>query len=227
MQTSLSQQPITVTVVARLPLQQCGLRTLISSDPELAAGQTVASIDDVMVGPQPRPHVILYYLDETRNGDEDLVSTLISQGMEVVVLVGRTCSVQAGVMVRLGVRGVLASGVNRRELTSAIRHVARGRSYVSPAVASDLLMQPHDSESGRLTLREQEILAQVASGNTDREIARALHIAVHTVRAHLDNIRKKTGQRRRPDLTRYAITNGLWPTSASPIEAESGMRATG
>lgn len=55
-----------------------------------------------------------------------------------------------------------------------------------------------------LSKREREVLALVASGATDFQIARQLGITVATVHSHLDRIRDKTGRRRRPDLTRLA-----------------------
>jgi DNA-binding CsgD family transcriptional regulator len=60
-----------------------------------------------------------------------------------------------------------------------------------------------------LSTREREVLALVASGRTDEQIAATLFIAVATVRSHLERIRDKTGCRRRPDLTRYAVEQGI------------------
>ncbi len=60
-----------------------------------------------------------------------------------------------------------------------------------------------------LSQREQELLALVAGGLTDAEIAGRLHISVHTVRSHLERIREKTGSRRRADLTRLALRVGV------------------
>ena len=59
--------------------------------------------------------------------------------------------------------------------------------------------------SGRLTTRELEVVALVADGHTDLEIADALYLSVRTVRSHLDRIRAKTGKRRRADLTRWYV----------------------
>jgi DNA-binding CsgD family transcriptional regulator len=53
------------------------------------------------------------------------------------------------------------------------------------------------------------VLALVASGERDREIADRLSASVHTVRAHLDHIRRKTGHRRRAELTRFAMESGI------------------
>ena len=60
-----------------------------------------------------------------------------------------------------------------------------------------------------LSPREQELVALVAQGHTDAQIAGDLHISVSTVRSHLDRIRDKTSCRRRADLTRLALRVGL------------------
>jgi predicted ATPase/DNA-binding CsgD family transcriptional regulator len=60
-----------------------------------------------------------------------------------------------------------------------------------------------------LSPREQELVALVAQGHTDAQIAGNLHISVSTVRSHLDRIRDKTSCRRRADLTRLALRVGL------------------
>jgi DNA-binding CsgD family transcriptional regulator len=66
-----------------------------------------------------------------------------------------------------------------------------------------------DAGHPSLSARECEVLGFVARGARDDEIARALHISVHTVHSHLDRIRDKTGRRRRADLTRLAFEQGI------------------
>jgi predicted ATPase/class 3 adenylate cyclase/DNA-binding CsgD family transcriptional regulator len=70
--------------------------------------------------------------------------------------------------------------------------------------ATDLLSDP-------LSAREQEILALVAGGATDAQIAGQLFLSVNTVRSHLERIRDKTGARRRAELVRYALQAGIAP----------------
>jgi DNA-binding CsgD family transcriptional regulator len=60
-----------------------------------------------------------------------------------------------------------------------------------------------------LSAREQELVALVAQGRTNTQIAAQLYISASTVRSHLDRIRDKTGCRRRADLTRLALQAGL------------------
>jgi predicted ATPase/DNA-binding CsgD family transcriptional regulator len=61
----------------------------------------------------------------------------------------------------------------------------------------------------KLSARERELVTLVAQGRTNAQIAAQLHISVRTVGSHLDRIRDKTGCRRRADLTRLALTDGL------------------
>ena len=62
---------------------------------------------------------------------------------------------------------------------------------------------------GKLSARERELVTLVAQGHTNAQIADRLYISIYTVRSHLDRIRDKTGARRRADLTRLALTEGL------------------
>ena len=62
---------------------------------------------------------------------------------------------------------------------------------------------------GRLSARERELVTLVAQGATNAQIAARLYISVRTVTSHLDRIRDKTGCRRRADLTRLALSEGL------------------
>jgi predicted ATPase/DNA-binding CsgD family transcriptional regulator len=69
--------------------------------------------------------------------------------------------------------------------------------------------RPAEQGPGKLSARERELVALVAQGRTDAQIAAELYISIRTVRSHLDRIRDKTGCRRRADLTRLALTTGL------------------
>jgi predicted ATPase/DNA-binding CsgD family transcriptional regulator len=82
----------------------------------------------------------------------------------------------------------------------------------SPLAGSGLPVTPAGNKprrSGALSAREQELVTLVAQGQTDAQIAGELFISVSTVRSHLDRIRDKTSCRRRADLTRLALEEGL------------------
>jgi DNA-binding CsgD family transcriptional regulator len=69
--------------------------------------------------------------------------------------------------------------------------------------------QPAAPDPGTLSARERELVTLVAQGRTNAQIAAQLYISVHTVSSHLDRIRDKTGYRRRADMTRLALSEGL------------------
>jgi DNA-binding NarL/FixJ family response regulator len=79
-------------------------------------------------------------------------------------------------------------------------------------LASYVLHEWQDRNAGptvELSTRERQVLSLVAAGERDQDIAELLAISIRTVRSYLDRIRDKTGQRRRPELTRYAIEKGV------------------
>ena len=73
-----------------------------------------------------------------------------------------------------------------------------------------------DGSADQLSERERDIVALVAGGATDVQIADRLFLSVNTVRSHLERIRDKTGARRRAELTRYAVQAGIEPDAPVP-----------
>jgi predicted ATPase/DNA-binding CsgD family transcriptional regulator len=77
-------------------------------------------------------------------------------------------------------------------------------------VATAVQEEPREPSPGTLlSAREQQLVTLVAQGHTNAEIAARLYISIRTVTSHLDRIRDKTGCRRRADLTRLALSEGL------------------
>jgi DNA-binding NarL/FixJ family response regulator len=77
-------------------------------------------------------------------------------------------------------------------------------------VATAVQEEPREPRPGTLlSAREQQLVTLVAQGHTNAEIASLLYISIRTVTSHLDRIRDKTGYRRRADLTRLALSEGL------------------
>jgi predicted ATPase/DNA-binding CsgD family transcriptional regulator len=104
---------------------------------------------------------------------------------------------------------------------TAARAAEERGAAMAPAAAAEYVALLAAEEPGRspgppgepgalqLSAREQELVALVAQGRTDAQIAEQLYISIRTVRSHLDRIRDKTGCRRRADLTRLALETGL------------------
>ena len=116
-----------------------------------------------------------------------------------------------------GARGYVAKHAEVAEILGAIDTICASPTgtYVSPQLAAYLLdASRQEAGPGLLSQREEEVLALVAQGERDQDIAEALFISLGTVRSHLDHIRAKTGQRRRAELTRFALDHGLLPDGA-------------
>jgi len=116
---------------------------------------------------------------------------------------------------RAGAAGYLVKEAATSELELAIRAVARGDTYLSPAVSGKVIDKtlgravPQSSPLDRLTPRQREILQLIAEGRSTRAIAERLHVSVKTVETHRAQLMDRLGIRDVAGLTRYAIRIGL------------------
>lgn len=103
-----------------------------------------------------------------------------------------------------GALGYLRKDSSPAELRAAIRAVHAGeRAFCEPASATP------DARIALLTPRERSVLAAIAAGQTNKEIASELGISVRTVEAHRDSIARKLKLRGAAALTRFALESGL------------------
>jgi len=107
-----------------------------------------------------------------------------------------------------GALGYLFKDAAHLELIEAVRAAAAGERYVPPAVSAGL-SRAGEKEDSALSPRETEVLKLMALGHTNREIGEQLELSVRTVETHRAHIQQKLGLSTRPELTRYALSNGL------------------
>jgi two-component system response regulator NreC len=110
-----------------------------------------------------------------------------------------------------GARGYLFKDSAHLELIRAVRAAAAGQQHLAPAVAAGLEGAVAE-ERPVLSPRETEVLKLMALGHTNREIGEQLDLSVRTVETHRAHIQQKLGLSSRPELTRYALANGLIET---------------
>jgi NarL family two-component system response regulator LiaR len=115
--------------------------------------------------------------------------------------------------VQAGADGYLLKDVDVQELARAIRTVHGGQPYLHPEATRHLLQATARPEqpSERLTGREQEVLALLARGLTNRQIADSLTISEKTVSVHVSNMLSKLGLASRTQAALYAARIGLVP----------------
>jgi two-component system response regulator NreC len=130
----------------------------------------------------------------------------------VVALSMHKDSVYVREILRAGARGYLLKDSGASDLVSAIRAVAGGESYLSPAVSNAVLddYRRHVTNPiDLLTSREREVLQMLAEGKTNKEIAVVLNLSVYTVDAHRGRIMEKLNVHSINELVRFAVRNGL------------------
>jgi two-component system, NarL family, response regulator NreC len=120
-------------------------------------------------------------------------------------------------MLKAGARGYLLKDCTCDELILAIRTAAAGKTYLSPAVADEVVkayldQSPEsagDSDASALTDRQREVLQLLAEGRTTRQIALHLHVSIKTVETHRHQIMDKLNIHSIAELTKYAVREGL------------------
>ena len=118
-------------------------------------------------------------------------------------------------MLQAGAVGYLLKNCAFKELADALSTVRAGRAYISPAVASvvvERIVSPKSDESyavHTLTPREREVLQLLAEGRRVSEVANTLHVSAKTVQTHRRNIMAKLNLFSLPELTKFAIQQGL------------------
>src|ERR1700682_1247062 len=130
----------------------------------------------------------------------------------VIALSMHKDSVYVREVLRAGARGYLLKDSGSADLVAAVRAVAQGEGYLSPAISNAVLddYRKHVSNPiDLLTSREREVLQMLAEGKTNKEIAGVLNLSVYTVDAHRGRIMEKLNLHSINELTRFAVRNGL------------------
>jgi DNA-binding NarL/FixJ family response regulator len=193
--------PIRVLIADDHPLFRKGLRTLLESLPETAvAGEATNGREAVEQALALEPDVILMDLQMPEGGGLAAIRQLSIQQPEARVLVVTLFEDDESVFTALkaGARGYVLKDADEEEIVRAINAVAQGEAIFSPAIATRLIdyfsatqTSPHAGAFPDLTEREREILALIARGRSNAEIAEELTISLKTVRNHASNIFNK------------------------------------
>jgi two-component system response regulator NreC len=119
-------------------------------------------------------------------------------------------------MLQAGANGYVPKRAAPEELITALRTAAEGGVYLYPSLAKLLVRdylsgerEPSTSPLDGLTDREQEVLAHLADGASNQEIAETLNISPKTVARHRENIMRKLNLHSRAELVKYAIRKGI------------------
>lgn len=191
-----------------------GLRLLLEREPDVeVVGEAADGIEAKEMALRERPDLAI--LDVKMPGLNGLDATReIREGApEVAVLVLSMHDDERYLFeaLKAGASGYVLKSQADRDLIEAVRAVARGEPFLTPAAQRALIedVLRGGERRGDLTPREDEIVKLAAEGHTNREIAEILGLAEKTVENHRAAAMRKLGLRDRTELVRYAIRRGL------------------
>ncbi len=198
-----------------------GLAAILGTDPEIEvvglAGNGRQALELV---PEAQPDVVLMDLKMPVLNGVQATRRLRQQYPRVRVLVLTTYAADEWVLdaIAAGAAGYLLKDSRRAELLDAIKGTAQGRAYLDPSIAGRVMERaashhsppaPASPPAEPLTEREQQILALLARGYSNPEIAQRLHLARGTVRNYVSTILQKLGASDRTEAAVLALRQGL------------------
>ena len=194
---------IRVLVVDDHPLFRTGLAGLLATVPDVeVVGEAGDGAEAVTRALQLRPDVVLMDLNLPGTPGLEATRRIVAAAPECAVLVLTMVADDTSVVaaLRVGARGYVLKEAGQDEVLTAIRTVAAGGAVVGPGVAARLLDRPAAGAS--LTPREAEVLALLARGSSNAEIARELGLSLMTVQNHVSAVLTKLQVR---DRTQAAL----------------------
>lgn len=223
-----------ILVVDRDEVSRKGLVALLRSDPEF---QRVSEAGDAEEAAQVSPASQLTgVLFKTPSLQGQTIETLgkLRERFPSIGIIVLTSSLDGGSViaaVKAGAKGLVTTEMGVGNLLSAIRSVARGEVVFSRQAMLDIVdhlvlpegrllqdsKKPPVRTKPKLTAREVEVLSLVSEGANNREIAEALVISEHTVRAHLRNILDKLRLENRIQAATWAVRMGLSRNGAAGV----------
>jgi DNA-binding NarL/FixJ family response regulator len=204
------------------PLIRAGFRALLETEDDIeVVGEAGNGAEAATLAASLTPDVAL--VDVQMPGTDGLEATRritsnpALQSVHVVILTNYALDEYVFTALRAGASGFLVKDTQPMELLQAVRVVAQGDALLSPVVTKRLIAEfaatpPRPGpapELDVLTPREREVLALVATGLSNEEIARQVHISYTTAKTHVSRILMKLQARDRAQLVVIAYESGL------------------
>lgn len=191
------------------------LSALLGMQPDFeVVAKALNGTEAVQMVERDRPDILVLDLLMPEGDGFSVLRTLERSNIHVasVVLTGSENQLDYVQAVKLGARGLVLKGDNPEKLFTAIRTVANGELAFSSDLANQVVTaiatEPREQPGNltRLSRREQQIVALIARGMKNKDIAQELRISENTVKRHLQSVFSKTGTRDRLELAVLAVT---------------------
>lgn len=200
---------IRILVVDDHPVLRAGVAAMIGNHADMAVvGEASDGAKALAQFRALRPDVVVMDLQMPGMNGVDATAAIRAEAPSAKILVLTTYAgdVQAVRALRAGATGYLLKNSLRAQMVEAIRSVHDGKRHIDPEVTEQIALHVTDEP---LTDREVEVLALVAAGHSNRQVAAALGLAEETVKAHLKNIFSKLDVADRTRAVRVATLRGI------------------
>ncbi|MFE5032029.1 response regulator [Streptomyces sp. 900105755] len=221
--TSSTGSPIRVVIADDQQMVRQGFTVLLNAQPGIeVVGQAVDGLDAVAKVAELTPDVVLMDIRMPELGGIEATRRIAGAHPHIKVLVLTTFDLDEYVYeaLRSGASGFLLKDASADKLAEAVRVVAAGDALLAPGITRRLITQfsqldgggvraPLKARIADLTERETEVLALIAQGLSNAEIAARLVVAEQTVKTHVSRILVKLGLRDRTQAAVFAYESGL------------------
>lgn len=214
---NVTKQKIRVLVADDHPVVRRGLQSCLARESRLKIVGEAADGDEALRKTQElAPDVVLMDVNMPRMDGLAVTEVLRKEAPNVKVLVLSMHNNQDFIfrIIQAGAHGYVSKEAPPEELLRAIESVFAGEPFFSPEIAKAALNQMVSSGGkkepfAQLTTREREVLALIAEGQSNKEIANRLGIGVRTIETHRERIMRRLSIHSVAGLTKFAIANGL------------------
>ncbi|GGZ81823.1 response regulator [Streptomyces bluensis] len=219
----MTSSAIRVLIADDQQMVRQGFSVLLNTQPDIdVVGQAVHGLDAVAKVAELGPDIVLMDIRMPELGGIEATRRIITEHPHIKVLVLTTFDLDEYVYDALhaGASGFLLKDASADQLAEAVRVVAAGDALLAPGVMRRLITEfsrlrgsapraPLKERVADLTERETEVLAHIAQGLSNAEIAERLIVAEQTVKTHVGRILVKLGLRDRTQAAVFAYESGL------------------
>jgi len=211
--------PIRVLLVDDHQLVRAGVRAWISIPGKIkVVGEASSGEEAFKRSMECRPNVILMDVSLPDASGSQVTRKILHHlpKTKIIALTVHETLEWVQSMIDAGASGYVVKDVSPSELVEAIETVSAGNKYFCAGVSRNVVLHYFDwnknARKAALTERERQVLAMIAEGLTNRQIAAKLSLSIRTVETHREHIMEKTGIHTIAGLTQFAIAQGILDT---------------